>query len=70
MGPVESVTADSEAQARVTPEQRLERDSGFEPGQGRAQAVVDSVTEPEVRSVGPVDVQYVRRRETIRIAVR
>lgn len=70
MSPGEGVTTDGEPQARVTTEQGLESDPSFEPGQGRAQAVVNPVTEPEIRSVGAAEVEHVRRREATRIAVR
>ena len=63
MRPGEGVTVDGEPQARVTAEQGFEGDSGFEPGQGRAEAVMDPVAEPEVRPVVAADVEYVGRRE-------
>ena len=37
--------------------QRGERDAPFEPGQRRAEAVVDAVPEGEVGAVGAVDVE-------------
>ena len=67
--PGEGVTVDGEPQARVTAEQLFEGDSGFEPGQRRAKAVVDPVAEPEVRSVVAADVEYVGSREATGIAV-
>src|SRR3984885_11257928 len=63
MRPGESVTVGGEPQARVSTEQFFERNSGFEPGQGRAQAVVDPVAEPEVRPVAAADVEDVGCRE-------
>jgi hypothetical protein len=50
-----------ELQARVTAEQGFEGDSGFEPGEGSAKAVMDPVAEPEVGSVAAADVQDVGR---------
>jgi len=69
MRPGEGVTVDGEAQARVTAEQGFEGAPGFEPGQGRAKAVMDPVAEPEVRPVVAADVEYVGRWEATRIAV-
>src|SRR5580704_3986021 len=58
--PGELVPPGGEPQARVTAEQFLEGHPGFEPGQGRAQAVVDPVAEPQVRPVTAADVEDVR----------
>src|SRR5580700_11564852 len=54
----------------MTAEQFLERHPGFEPGQRRAQAVMDAVAEAETLAIAPADVERVWRRETARIAVR
>src|SRR5215475_12520828 len=67
--PGERVTVDGEPQARVAVQQLFESNPGFEPGQGRAEAVVDAVAEPEVRPVAAADVEYVGHREPARIAV-
>jgi hypothetical protein len=69
MSPGECVTIDAESQARVAAEQLFERDTGFEPGKRRPQAVVDPMAEAEVRAVAAGEVEYVRRREANRIAV-
>ena len=58
--PGQLVPPGGEPQARVTAEQFLEGHPGFEPGQGRAQAVVDPVPEPQVRPVTAADVEDVR----------
>ena len=67
--PGEGVAVGGEPQARVTAEQGLEGDPGFEPGQRRAEAVMDAVAEPEVRPVAAADVEDVGGREPARIAV-
>src|SRR5579872_7450814 len=69
MGPGERVPVDGEPQARVTVEQGLERDPGFETGQGRAEAVVNAVAETEVRSVAAAEIEDVRLAEAAGIAV-
>ena len=69
MRPGEGVTVDGEAQARVTAEQGFEGAPGFEPGQGRAEAVVDPVAESEVGPVAAADIEDVGLREAARIPV-
>jgi len=59
MCPGERVTVGGELEAGVTAEQGFESDPGFEPGQRRAEAVMDAVAEPEVRSVAAADVEDV-----------
>src|ERR1700722_2973096 len=67
--PGEGVTAGGELQARVTTEQFFESNSGFEPGQGRTQAVMETVAEPEVRPIAAADVEDVGCWEPARVAV-
>src|SRR5580658_1403469 len=69
MGPGQRVTIGGQPQVRIAAEQGLEGDPGFEPGQGRAEAVVDPVAEAEVRPVAPADVQDIGGWEPGRIAV-
>src|SRR6202034_3930694 len=67
--PGERVTVDGKPQAGVTAEQGLEGDPGFQPGQGRPQAVVSAVAESEVRPVVAADVQDVGGREAVWVAI-
>ncbi len=69
MRPGEGVTIDSEPQSRAAVEQDLECHAGFEPGQRSAQAVMDPVTEAEVRRLAAAYVECVGRREAIRVPV-
>ena len=59
VGPGKGATVDGEPQAGVAAEQGLEGDTGFQPGQGCAETVVNAVAEPDVRTVATADVEDV-----------
>src|SRR4051794_8710777 len=64
------VGSDGEGQRRVATHEPIEHDLAFEPGQCGTEAVVDAMAEREVLVVGAADVEAVRLRELLRVAVR
>ena len=68
-GPAQLATGHGEREVGEAVEQAAERDAGFEPGQRRAEAVVDAVPEAHVASGSTVDVEAVRVDEGVGIAV-